>query len=156
MRRSVTVATAALPLALFILCVGVSDSSAQTKPGPAGTLNQQKTELTVQFAGAPSTKVTLDTAQVDSMIAMLAQMRAGMNPPRPTGEPTTGSTMNIATTGRWYVQPDGTGIDLAVLHPGYGWVGTFMDRKSIEELNHSLYRSLHPVAVRERHRSRRE
>jgi hypothetical protein len=156
MKRSMIAASAAIPLALFALCVQDSGSSAQTTTGPVGTLNTQKTELTVQFPNAPSAKITLNAPEVERMIQMLAQMRADMNPPRPMVDPAPGSTMNIATVGRWYLQPDGTGIDVAVLHPGYGWVGIFMDRSSIEQLNRSLARSIHPVAVRAKHSYKRE
>jgi hypothetical protein len=110
----------------------------------------------MQFASAPSAKITLDASEVEKMIEMLAQMRATMNPPRPVVEPTPGTTINVATAGRWYIQPDGTGIDLDVLHPGYGWVGILLERGSIEQLDRSLSRSVHPVVIRAKHPSKRE
>lgn len=87
---------------------------------------------------------------------MLAQNRGEMNPPRAMVGPATGSKIDVATAGRWYVQPDATGIDLDVLHPGYGWVGIRMDRNSIEELNRTLSRSIRPVATRAKHPLKRE
>jgi hypothetical protein len=54
------------------------------------------------------------------------------------------------------VQRDGAGIDLDVLHPGYGWVGIRMDRNSMEELSRTLSRESRPVAVRAKHSYRRE
>jgi hypothetical protein len=148
--------TIIVPLALVLLCAQQSGSFAQANPSPVGTLNQQKTELTLQFPNAPSAKITLNPTQVEQMIDMLAQMRAAMNPPRPMANPVAGATINVATAGRWHTQPDGTGIDLDVLHPGYGWVGIYVDRVSIEELNRTLSRSLRPVAVRAKHPSKRE
>jgi hypothetical protein len=82
------------------------------------------------------------------MIVMLAQMRADMKPPRPVGDPAPGTTINVATAGRWWVQPDGTGIDLVILHPGYGWVGTQMDPSAIEQLNRRLSRAIHRAPIR--------
>lgn len=84
------------------------------------------------------------------MIDMLARMRAEMKPPRPTGEPAPGTAINVATAGRWWVQPDGTGIDLAILHPGYGWVGVELDRNSVEELNRRLYLAIRRAPTRRR------
>jgi hypothetical protein len=149
-------AVAALPLALVMLLLQHSGLSAQTKPAAVATLNQQKTELVVQFPNAPATKVNLNAGEVDEMIRMLAQQRSDMNPPRPMTDPAPGSTIDVANSGRWYVQPAGTGIDLDVLHPGYGWVGIRMDRASMEELSRTLARSTHPVAVRAKHPYRRE
>lgn len=149
-------AVAVLPLTLAVLLVQHSGLSAQTKPAAVGALNEQKTELVVQFPNAPATKVNLNAAEVDEMIRMLAQRRSEMNPPRPMTDPTRGSTIDVANAGRWYVQPDGTGIDLDVLHPGYGWVGIRMDRNSMEELSRTLARSIHPVAARAKHSYRRE
>jgi hypothetical protein len=156
MRPPLVVAATAIPLSLVMLCVQYSYCSSQTNSGQVGTLNEQKTELTMQFASAPSAKITLDASEVEKMIEMLAQMRATMNPPRPVVEPTPGTTINVATAGRWYIQPDGTGIDLDVLHPGYGWVGILLERGSIEQLNRSLSRSVHPVVIRAKHPSKRE
>ncbi len=151
MKRSVVAITALA--ALGILAVQ-SSVAAQTNPSPSGTLNNQKTELSLQFPGDPSAKATLNATEVEKTIEMLAQMRAAMNPSRPMIDPATGTKINIATAGRWYVQPDGNGIDLIVLHPGYGWVGIYMDRGSIEELDHTLYRSVHPVTAKVRHLKR--
>jgi hypothetical protein len=156
MKPSHGAVAAALPLAFVMLLGQHSGLSAQTKPAAVGALNEQKTELAVQFPNAPSAAVTLNAAEVDAMIQMLAQRRAEMNPPRPMTDPAAGSTIDVANTGRWYVQRDGAGIDLDVLHPGFGWVGIRMNRASIEELARTLSRSAHPVATRERHSSRRE
>jgi len=79
---------------------------------------------------------------------MLAQMRAEMKPPRPIGDPAPGTTINVATAGRWLVQADGTGIDLDILHPGYGWVGLQMDRNAIEQLNRRLSGEIHRAPMR--------
>ncbi|MFZ3235466.1 MAG: hypothetical protein WA417_24430 [Stellaceae bacterium] len=156
MKPSHAAAVGAVPLALAMLVIQHSGLSAETKPDATMALNEQKTELSVQFPNAPATKVTLNTSEVDQMIRMLAQQRAEMTPPRPVADPAPGSTIDVANAGRWYVQPDGAGIDLDVLHPGYGWVGIRMDRNSIEELNRALARSIHPVALRAKHPYRRE
>jgi hypothetical protein len=156
MKPSYAAAVGAAPLAVVMLLAQYSGLSAQTKPGPAAALNEQKTELTVQLPNAPSAKVTLNAAEVDKMIQMLAQSRAEMNPPRPVTDPAAGSTIDVANAGRWYVQRDGAGIDLDVLHPGYGWVGIRMDRNSMEELSRTLSRESRPVAVRAKHSYRRE
>ena len=160
MTSSIRVAWAALPVAICILFGEHSVSLAQTSPVPTASLKAGKTEVILQFPGAASAKTTLNAAEVERMIDTLAEMRAAMNPPRPMADPAAGTKINVATDGRWHVQPDGTGVDLDVLHPGYGWVGILMDRRSVEDLNRVLYRSIHPVEVKarekERHHLRRE
>ncbi len=155
MKRVIPFASPATALAAVLLCLPHSAAMAQA-PGPTAALNPQKTEVILGFPSSASGKVTLDAAEVDRLIGTLAQSRAAMNPPRPMAEPAPGSTLNVATTGRWLVQPDGTGVDLAVLHPGYGWVGVELDRNSVEQLNRTLVRSLHPAVTRARHPARRE
>ncbi len=155
MKLSATAAITAMPLAVATLTFQCSGTLAQTKLGLAGTLNQQQTELTLQLPNSPA-KVTLNVSEVEEMIQMLAQNRAEMNPPRAMVGPAPGSKIDVATAGRWYVQPDETGIDLDVLHPGYGWVGIRMDRNSMEELNRTLSRSIRPVATRAKHPLKRE
>ncbi len=127
-----------------------SISFAQGKPAPPAALNAPKTEVTLQIPGTPSTKVILNAAQVETLINTLTQARAAMNPPRPMVPPAPGTQINVATDGRWYVQPDGEGVDLDVLHPGHGWVGVYLDRASIEQLNRALARYAHPVIVHRR------
>lgn len=144
-----------MPLAMAMLVFPYSGALAQTKSRLAGTLNQQKTELTLQLPNSPA-KVTFSVSEVEEMIQILAQNRAEMNPPRAMADPAPGSKIDVATAGRWYVQPDGTDIDLDVLHPGYGWVGIRTDRSSMEELNRILSRSIRPVATRAKHPLRRE
>jgi hypothetical protein len=156
MKAPVRKAVVLLPLAAMVALLQYSISLAQPKSGPMAVLNEQKTELTLQFPGAPSTKVTLNASEVEGMIEMLALSRAGMKPPRAMVNPAPGSKINIATAGRWWVQPDGTGVDLDVLHPGYGWVGILIDRTSIEQLILTLSRSMHPVASRAKHSTRRQ
>ena len=155
MKLSATAAIAAITLAMAMLAFQYSGALAQTKPGLVGTLNQQKTELTLQMPNSQA-KVTLNVSEVEQMIQMLAQNRAEMNPPRAMAGPALGSKIDVATDGRWYVQPDETGIDLDVLHPGYGWVGIRMDRNSMEELSRTLSRSVRPVATRAKHPLKRE
>ncbi len=156
MKASIHKATAALFLVGSAVFAASSISLAETTAGPTAVLNVQKTEVTVQFPNAGGTKVTLNAAEVEEAITALAQARAAMNPPRPMVNPAPGTTINVATDGRWHVQPDGEGIDLDLLHPGYGWVGISMDRTSIEELNRILARSVHPAAVSRRRHGRRE
>jgi hypothetical protein len=150
MKTLVRKAVVVLPLTVILAVAQYSISLAQTKSEPAGVLNPQKTELTLQFSAAPSTKVTLDASEVERMIEMLAELRAGMNPPRPMVNPPPGTIIHVATAGRWWLQPVASDIDLDVLHPGYGWVGVRMDRASIEELSHMLAR-YRPVALRAKH-----
>jgi hypothetical protein len=156
MMRSMKCTIAALPVALPVLLAAHLGAMAQTSPDPVGALNDQKTQLTLQFSSAPSAKVTLNAREVDGMITMLAQMRAAMNPPRPMVDPAPGTKINVATAGRWHLEPDGAGVDLDILHPGYGWVGIEMNRASAEELSRALSRSPHPVATRARRLPRRE
>jgi hypothetical protein len=146
MKRSIIIA---MLLASFVMWC--SSLSAQPKNEPTLTLNQQKTDLTLTFPNAAST--TLDAAEVDKMMLTLAQMRADMKPPRPLVDPVPGTTINIATAGRWFVQPDGAGVDLAILHPGYGWVGLQLTPSSMEQLNRRLSRSVHRPPIRARHSS---
>ena len=146
---------AALSSVLLTISAQYSCLSAQTKPAPTGTLNDQKTELTLKLPNAPP--VVLDTAEVERLITTLAGARAGMKPPRPVGEPAPGTAVNVATVGRWWVQQDGTGIDLAVSHPGYGWVGLYLDQTAIEQLNRRLSRAIvHARPVRARHTPERK
>lgn len=143
-------AALACSLALLIGYVQSSYAAAQTSPAPTWTINEQKTMSTVKLPSSPPATLTLDASQVERMIDMLARIRAEMKPPRPTGEPAPGTAINVATAGRWWVQPDGTGVDLAILHPGYGWVGLELDRNSIEELNRRLYLAIRRAPTRRR------
>jgi hypothetical protein len=156
MMRSIKCTIAALPVVLPVLLAAHLGAIAQTGPGSVGALNDRKTQLTLQFPGTPSAKVTLNAGEVDRMIEMLAQMRAAMNPPRPMVDAAPGTKINVATAGRWHLEPDGTGVDLDILHPGYGWVGIEMNRASAEELSRALSRSPHPLATRTRRSPRRE
>ena len=123
MKRSTMVAIAAiLPMLLFAVSANYSYSSAQTNPSPTWALNPQQTTLTATFSSVPPATLALSAAEVNDMIEKLAEMRAAMKPPRPAGNPAPGTKINVATAGNWYVQADGTGIDLVVFHPGYGWV----------------------------------
>ena len=155
MKGSSILTIGAISIALLITPVQYHSLWAQTKPGPTSTLNDQKTELTLKLPNAPP--VVLDTAEVERLITTLADARAGMKPPRPVADPAPGSAVNVATAGRWWVQTDGTGIDLAVLHPGYGWVGLYLDQTAIEQLNRRLSRSIvHARPGRARHTSERK
>ena len=155
MKCSSIISLAALSAVLLTISVPSSCLSAQTKPGPTATLNDPKTELTLKLPNAPP--VVLDTAEVERLITTLADTRAGMKPPRPVADPAPGTAVNVATVGRWWTQADGTGIDLAVSHPGYGWVGLYMDQTAIEQLNRRLSRSIvHQRPVRAKHVSERK
>lgn len=154
MKCSYVISLAALSVVLLTISVHNSCLLAQTKPTPISTLNDQKTELTLKLPKSPP--VVLDTAEVERLITTLAESRAGMKPPRPVADPAPGSAVNVATVGRWWVQPDGAGIDLAVSHPGYGWVGLYLDQTAIEQLNRRLSRSIiHQRPVRAKHSSER-
>jgi hypothetical protein len=144
-------------LSAFLLTISAQNLclSAQTKPEPTTTLNDQKTTLTLKFPSATPVTVVLDTAEVERLITTLAQTRAAMKPPRPVADPAPGTAVNVATVGRWWVQADGTGIDLAVSHPGYGWVGLYLDQPAIEQLNRRLSNSIHRRPVRVRHSERK-
>jgi hypothetical protein len=155
MKCSSIISFAALSVVLLTISVQNSCLAAQTKPGPTSTLNDQKTELTLKLPNAPP--VVLDTAEEETLITTLAGARAGMKPPRPVADPAPGSAVNVATVGRWWTQPDGTGIDLAVSHPGYGWVGFVLgsDRdRATEPALVSLH--LHQRPVRAKHVSERK
>ena len=156
MKHSSIVAVGAISIALLITPVQYHRLSAQTKAGPTSSLNDQKTELTLKFPTSPPATAVLDAGEVEKLIETLAEARAGMKPPRPMVDLKPGAKVNIATGGRWWAQADGTGIDLAVLHPGYGWVGLYLDQTAIEELNRRLSRSIvHARPVRARHASER-
>ena len=156
MKRSSIITIGAISIALLITPVQYHRLSAQTKAGPTSSLNDQKTELTLKFPTSPPATVVLDAGEVEKLIEALAEARADMKPPRPMVDLKPGAKVNIATGGRWWAQADGTGIDLAVLHPGYGWVGLYLDQTAIEELNRRLSRSIvHARPVRARHASER-
>ncbi|HEV2098413.1 MAG TPA: hypothetical protein VGR45_05750 [Stellaceae bacterium] len=152
MRRSLIVI---LALTLYLTSapnhVLAQSKASPVTVAPVWALDDQKTTLTEQLPNVPVAAVKLDAAEVDKMIEALAQMRAEMKPPRPIVEPAPGTKINVATVGRWYVQPDGNGIVLAILHPGYGWVGLYLDPNSIEQLSRRLPRPVHARAVRARH-----
>ncbi len=146
MKRHFPSAIGATIVGLFVVFGWNTYSLAQEKPAPALALNEQRTTLTIKSPSAPSGGLALDAAQVDNMIAELAQMRAEMKPPRPAVDPSPGTKINVATAGRWWVQKDGANVDLAVLHPGYGWVGIEMNRSAAEQLNRRLAAEIRPVA----------
>lgn len=151
MKHSATGAGLPIFLALLVLCGPNSHAAIPASSAPVWTMNEQKTAVTAKFPTAPTATLTLDAAKVDQMIQTLAQMRAAMKPPRPIGDPVPGTVINVATTGRWWVQADGTGIDLDILHPGYGWVGLELDQPAIEQLHRRLGRAIHRESSRERH-----
>jgi hypothetical protein len=155
MKFSSFISLAVLSAVLLAISVQNSSLSAQTTPEPTPALNDQKTTLTLKFPSTPPVTVVLDTTEVEKLITTLAESRAAMKPPRPVAELAPGSKVNVATVGRWFVQPDGTGIDLAVSHPGYGWVGLYLDQPAIEQLNRRLSNSIHRRPVRVRHSERK-
>jgi hypothetical protein len=144
----------ALILALYTVCAPNHDLLAQQKPAPVWTLNEQKTTLSEQLPSVPPVTLTFDAAEVEKLIETLAQSRAEMQPPRPIAGPVPGSKLNVATVGWWYVQRDGDGIVLAILHPGYGWVALHLDPSSTEQLSQRLPRPVRARVVRAKHVSR--
>jgi hypothetical protein len=155
MKRSIITALWTTSCALSIIILAQSYSSAQTKSEPAWTLNDQNTILTGKLPSEAPATLTLDATEVEKMIQTLAQMRAAMTPPRPMVDPVAGTKINVATAGRLFVQADGTGMDLAVLHPGYGWVGLYMDQDAVEQLYRRLSSSIHRTPVRAKRSSQR-
>lgn len=154
MKNHVLSAVGATIVCLSVVFFWSFPSLAQEKAVPVLGLNAQKTSLTIKSPSTPSATYALDAAQVDNMIAELAQMRAEMKPPRPAVDPSPGTKINVATAGRWWVQKNGANIDLAVLHPGYGWVGIEMSPIAAEQLQRRLT-ALHPAPVRAKHYYRR-
>ncbi|HTV46186.1 MAG TPA: hypothetical protein VMF05_12805 [Stellaceae bacterium] len=154
MRRSFLAAAAAISLGLTLVSFQPTNATAQPKPAPVWALNSQRTTLSGTFPGETGS-VSLDAAQVDQMIETLAHMRAVMQPPRPMGSPAPGTTINVATAGRWLVQQDGNSVDLDILHPGYGWVGIELTRDGVEELRRSLLRATYRPPVRRHIHERR-
>lgn len=151
MKRHFPSAIGATVVGLSIVFGWSCYSSAQEKSAPALTLNEQGTTVSIKSPSAPSAAWSLDAAQVDNMIAGLAQMRADMKPARPATDPAPGTKINVATAGRWWVQKDGANIDLAVLHPGYGWVGIQMNRTAVEQLDRRLSAEIRTAPVRAKH-----
>jgi hypothetical protein len=69
-------------------------------------------------------EIRLPGTAVDAFIAALGAARAQITPPIPQQDPTKGQPLHVANPGRWFVQPhpDGNGIDIGILDPGFGWV----------------------------------
>jgi hypothetical protein len=99
-------------------------------------LSDDRTKIRVDFPSDPPISLEYDPEQLDDMIAGLAQMRAAMEPPVPMADPDPNTRILVAENGRFYVQPDkqGQGTTLALLHPGFRWVGMFFTREGIAEL----------------------
>lgn len=102
---------------------------------PHWSLNDDKTRLRVLFPTTPPVAFDMDTDEVDDLIGNLAEMRANMLPGVEMTDPDPGTRLNVATNGRWYVQPtpDG-GAALCILHPGYRWVAMRLDAGAAGQL----------------------
>ena len=85
MKCSSVISLAALSAVLLTISVQNSCLSAQTKPGPTSTLNDQKTELTLKLPNVPP--VVLDTAEVERLITTLAGRACRHEAASPGGRP---------------------------------------------------------------------
>jgi hypothetical protein len=101
---------------------------------PALRLSDDRRKLIVEFPGAAP--MELDTADVERLVQTFSTARINMEPAIPQRDPTTGGSMTVVPKGRWWVQPDliTGGIVLALLHPGFGWVGMQMDQGQSSQL----------------------
>jgi hypothetical protein len=101
---------------------------------PTLRMSEDRQKLIVQFPGAAP--MELDTADVERMVQTFSNARINMEPAIPQRDPTAGDSMVVVPKGRWWVQPDliTGGIVLALLHPGFGWVGMQMDQSQSSQL----------------------
>jgi hypothetical protein len=99
-------------------------------------LSDDRKEIVLDLNEETSKRIELDAAEADRMIQTLTALRVRMDPPIPSRDPTPGESMTVVPKGRWWVQPDllTGGIVLAVLHPGYGWVGAQLDHPQTSQL----------------------
>src|SRR5690348_7093115 len=97
-------------------------------------LSDDRKELVLELKDEAPKRI--DAAEADRMIQTLTALRVRMDPPIPARDPTPGESMTVIPKGRWWVQPDllTGGIVLAVLHPGYGWVGAQLDQTQTSQL----------------------
>jgi hypothetical protein len=103
---------------------------------PSWRLSDDRKTLVAVFPGDPPSRLELDAAETDRLTRRLSELRIVMEPPIPLRDPSAGEQMTIIPKGRWWVQPDLVtgGIVLALLHPGYGWIGLQLDQDRTSQL----------------------
>ena len=72
----------------------------------------------------PVSEIRIPGEAVDRFIGALGTARSQVVPAIPQQNPVKGQSLHVANPGRFYVEPhpDGNGIDLGILDPGFGWV----------------------------------
>jgi|SRR5450759_5064389 len=112
--------------------------------GPHWSLNEDQTRIRIDFPSEPPVRLEYDADQVDDLIANLAEMRGAMQPSVPMSEPDPGTRIQVATKGRFYVQPrkSESALVLALLHPGLRWVGMLFGREQALHLIDTLRQHL--------------
>lgn len=111
---------------------------------PSWSLSDDKTTARVDFPTDPPCRFELQAEELDDLIATLAAMRRNMVPEIPMSDLDQGSRLEVATVGRWYVEPNpkDKSLALALLHPGYRWVAIRLDYQSAADLRNLIDRNL--------------
>lgn len=100
-------------------------------------LSNDSKSLTVGWAS----EVTLNAAELESLMRDLAMMRARMLPEMPNQDLTVNTTFSVVPCTRWStsLDPDApTQIRLYLMHLGIGWVWIALNEQSCVELSEAL------------------
>lgn len=112
---------------------------------PNWSLSADKRTAYVDFPTTPPARFAMDADSLDELIDTLGKVRMDMDPPiAMDDEIDPGSRLSVATLGRWRVEPvpDGSGIAIALLHPGLRWVALLLSPEATREMAQTMIRVL--------------
>jgi hypothetical protein len=113
--RSLLIATSFACLSL----AAQAQTSVQFNVGPSA----DHKEIVISLP-QPVSAIDIPAGAADRFVSALGAARAQVVPAIPQQDPARGQPLHVANPGRFYVQPhpDGNGIDIGILDPGFGWV----------------------------------
>ncbi len=93
-------------------------------------------------------EVTKTAPEVENIIRGMIVMREMMSPAIPMADPAEGTPVITTERMRWNAQPNphtpGT-VNLALLHPGVGWIGISIPQDSAQDLAATILRCAQPA-----------
>jgi hypothetical protein len=84
----------------------------------------------------------VDATVLEEMIWALAEWRIALKPEVPGVDPVPGTEMRSHPSMRWHASVTPSGVSLvALMHPGFGWIGIPLDREGGEKLISELLKA---------------
>jgi hypothetical protein len=112
----------------------------------AETTDHRAIVMNIPLAQQCLQQISVPVNSIDNFISTLGTLRSTMIPPIPQQNPEKGQAIRLSNPGRWYVErnPAG-GIVVAILDPGFGWVGLAMSSDDVARFEQSVHQSLPPA-----------